>query len=168
MEQVELMERMNTLLQKQLEILAAIDDRLKGQGGTWQQANQAANDYAAANDRVAEASTAAAEAGNKAATSMGSISDSIKSFVGDKAYDRFTNGFKDGVSLLAVNFESLAQIVSNPVSAAFGFLGELYDKIISKAAELAKESQQLTIAMERVREKFGSFNEGIDVDIGSR
>jgi hypothetical protein len=159
MDQVELMEHMNKLLQKQLETLVAISDKMTGQSGTFQQVTQSANDYAAANDRVAEASNAAAEAGDKAATSMGSISDSIKSFVGDKAYDRFTNGFKDGVSLLAVNFESLAQIVSNPVSAAFGFLGELYDKIIAKAAELAKESQQLTIAMERVREKFGSFNE---------
>jgi len=158
-QQAELMQQMNSLLKEQAEYLSAIAEQLTGQAQLSRDAATAAASVAPAMDSVTESTDAANESLKKTTESSNSFTDSIKKFVGDKAYDRFTTGLNEGTKLLVVNFDSLAQIVSNPVAAALGFLGELYDVIILKAAELAKESQQLAIAMERVREKFGSFNE---------
>ncbi len=153
--QVDLMRTMNSLLTEQSETLKA----LAGVQGQQSQASQeAAEALELHNEQLKETTHAAEEATPKVSSfndMLTSAADKIKSFVGEGIFESFSNG----INLLGINFSSLANIISNPVSAAMGFLGSIWDTITRKAAEVYQELLRMAEAMEKVREKFGSFNE---------
>lgn len=152
---------MNSLLTQQLEKLTALEQKLGGQAGAYAQVTEAANTAA---DSMGGMTEGMAEMGEKAEESkgfFGGLVDSMKKFNENikSTLSKYLTPLKDGLDLLGVNFESLTNIISNPLAAAFGFLRTAYDTIIDKAAKLAEEQQKLLEAFEKVRDKFGSFNE---------
>jgi hypothetical protein len=157
--QIELMERMNTLLTQQLETQKGIASILQGQAGITREAAAASEEYARAAGRVTDSNREVESSFLNSNAAFTSFTDGIKSFIGSDAYEKVTSSFSNGVKLLGVNFDSLAQIISNPVAAASGFLMELWSTLARKAAEVYQAMLQLAQSMEKIREKFGSFNE---------
>ena len=153
--QTELMEAMNKLLTEQSEKLSALADAQGNQAQMTQEATAALEDHAETLKGVSEETSNAGTSISSFDEIFSSATQKIKSFVGDGIFDSFSNG----LNLLGINFNSLANIISNPVSAAMGFLGSLWDTLTKKAAEVYQEMLRMREAMEKIREKFGSFNE---------
>lgn len=155
------MQRMNSLLQQQLEKLTSLEQRLGGQSGAYNQLQESATGAAGAVNDTSDAMEAAAVASKKSEGFFGSFVDTFKGW-NDSIKESLTKQLgplNEGLELLGVNFESLTSIISNPLGAAFGFLRAGYDLLIEKAAELIQKQYELANAFESVRNKFGSFNE---------
>ena len=155
------MESMNRLLTQQLEKLAALEQRMGGQSGAYSELASSAEEATTA---TSDMNDAIQDAGTRAEESEGMFSkfvNSMKKFKTDIAekWKSFTQPLMDGLQLLGANFESLTDIITNPLSVAFGFLREAYNTIIEKAAELVLKQYEMLDAFEKVRDKFGSFND---------
>jgi hypothetical protein len=152
---------MNSLLTQQLEKLTALEQKLGGQAGAYAQVTEAA---AGATDAMGGMADGMNDLGNKVEENkgfLGGLVDSMKKFNESikQSLNKYLAPLQEGLSLLGVNFESLTEIISNPLGAAFGFLRTAYNSIIEKAAKLIEEQYELLNAFEEVRDKFGSFNE---------
>jgi len=159
--QIELMQRMNSLMQQQLEKLTSLEQRLGEQAGAYSQLQESADGAAGSLNDTTSAVEAAAAASKKSEGFFGSFVDTFKGWNKSisESLTKHLGPLQEGLKLLGANFESLTNIISNPLGAAFGFLREGYNFLIEKAAELAHEQQKLAEAFEKVRDKFGSFNE---------
>lgn len=153
--QVELMERMNTLLVEQTEKMNTLSGAMGGQSQVAQQATTVIEEHGEAMEKMGGSAESAGTKVGGFGEMFSSVADKMKSFLGDGIFDSFSKG----INMLGINFGSLADIVSNPVAAAMGFLGSIWDTLMKKAAEVYQEMLRLATAMERIREKFGSFNE---------
>ena len=150
-DQIALMQAMNRLLALQAESLNTITQRLGNQSAAYQDMTSAAG---AATDKIEEQTE-----------STNWLDASIKKVT--KTYDDFIKGFSDmvpdyvknGFNLLKANFTSLVSAIAGPQAAAQGFFSTIYDFFIEHAAELAKEMQKYTVALEEVRDKFGDLTE---------
>ena len=159
--QIELMQRMNALMQQQLEKLTALEQRLGGQSGAYGQLQESASGAAESLNETTSAIDAANAASEKSEGLFGNLVSTVKEW-NKSISDSLTKAlgpFSEGLQLLGVNFESLTNIISNPLGAAFGFLRQGYDILIEKAAELIQKQYEFANALEKVRDKFGSFNE---------
>ena len=159
--QIELMQRMNALMQQQLEKLTALEQRLGGQSGAYSQLQESASGAAESLNETTSAIDAANAASEKSEGLFGNLVSTVKEW-NKSISDSLTKAlgpFSEGLQLLGVNFESLTNIISNPLGAAFGFLRQGYDILIEKAAELIQKQYEFANALEKVRDKFGSFNE---------
>ncbi len=150
-EQLRIAKEMNATLLSQRELLTAISDRLGTQAGAARECAAAAEEAATANDKFNVGLTEAAPAADGAGTAFESLNEKIKRLA--------IEPLSASLSLLKINFFSLSEAISNPVAASIGVLAELYNVIIAKSVQLAKESYMLADAFEDVRAKFGSFNE---------
>ena len=155
------MESMNRLLTQQLEKLAALEQRIGGQSGAYSELASSAEEATTATGDMSSAIEAAGASAEESEGMFSKFVNSMKKFKTDIAekWKKFTQPLMDALQLLGVNFESLTDIITNPLSAAFGFLRTAYNSIIEKAADLAKEQYKLLDAFEKVRDKFGSFSD---------
>ena len=149
--QLDLMQEMNTTLREQRELLTAISARLGAQAGAAREYATAAEEAAAASDKFNVGLAEAAPAADGAGTAFEDLNEKIKRLA--------LNPLSDSLKLAGFNFISLSEAISNPVAASLGVLTNLYEIVIAKSVELAKESYMLADALEDVRAKFGSFNE---------
>jgi hypothetical protein len=159
--QIELMQRMNSLMQQQLEKLTSLEQRLGGQAGAYSQLQESVEGAAGSLNDTTSAMEAAAVASKKSEGFFGSFVDTFKDWNKSisESLTKHLGPLQEGLKLLGVNFESLTNIISDPLGAAFGFLRAGYDFLIQKAAELIQKQYELANAFEKVRDKFGSFNE---------
>lgn len=153
--QAELMERMNSLITMQTEKLTALANAQGTQSRISQDAAAAVEAHSSSMQGAGESAGTMEEQFSKLQGTFSSFTDKIKSFVGEGVF----NSFNDALKLTGLNISSLTDIISNPLSAALGMLGEVWRILTEKAALLYKDMLRLAETMERVREKFGSFNE---------
>jgi len=159
--QVELMQQMNATLEKQLEMMSTMQQRMGSQSDAYGDLNDSIEEVATSSDNAAENMFGLGESTDAAAASAGGFTESIKGMASkmSEAYDKVMGPFSNGLDLLNANFTTLVDVITNPVGAAFGFLRTLYDSVIEKAAEYYKQQFELLDALEKVRDKFGSFEE---------
>lgn len=157
--QLEIMQEMNNTLLQQRELLTAISKQLGTQAGAAREYAAAAEEAADANDKFNVGIKGLAGGTDDLGKSFDDLTGKIKGFVGEGVWNSFTGPLTEGLGLAKINFLSLSEAISNPVAASLGVLSNLYNIIIEKSVELAKESYRLADALEDVRAKFGSFNE---------
>ncbi len=158
-EQSRLLASINRTLETQIEFLEDISNRMSKQSVVSQEATSAMNDFAASNDTATQSLAGTGDVLSEIDGYWESFTSKVKNFIGEGLWENIAGPFNDALTLLGINFQSLSSIITNPVAAAFGFLTNAYNIIIEKASEYAHEQDKLLNAFEKVRDKFGSFNE---------
>ena len=158
-EQLRIMQEMNATLVQQRELLTAISGRLGGQAEAAREAAAAADEASTANEKMNKGLMDLTGGSDDLGKSFDNLTGKIKGFVGEGVWNSFVGPLSDGLGLAKINFLSLSEAISNPVAASLGVLTNLYEIVIAKSVELAKDSYMLADAFEDVRANFGSFNE---------
>ena len=158
-QQLQILQEINATLTQQRELLTSIAGASGTQANAFREVTNSAGEAAGAVNTMTESMSAASSETEKATGMWGKFTEALKGFVGDKAWTSINDAVNPALALLGTNFESLADIISNPVQAAFGVLTSVYDVVIKKAAEMMQDMYRLADAFERVRAKVGSFSE---------
>lgn len=158
-QQLQILQEINATLAQQRELLTSIAGASGTQANAFREVTNSAGEAAGAVNTMTESMSAASSETEKATGMWGKFTEALKGFVGDKAWTSINDAVNPALALLGTNLESLADIIANPVKAAFGVLTSVYDVVIKKAAEMMAAMYQLADAFERVRAKVGSFSE---------
>ena len=158
-QQLQILQEINATLTQQRELLTSIAGASGTQANAFREVTNSAGEAAGAVNTMTESMSAASSETEKATGMWGKFTEALKGFVGDKAWTSINDALNPALALLGTNLESLADIIANPVQAAFGVLTSVYDVVIKKAAEMMADMYRLADAFEKVRAKVGSFSE---------
>jgi len=167
----------------QIELTQSMDRSLKQMLETMNSVNVSTGAQSAAFSELTEAATAASTATSGTTESLGLLSDmqekvkkgtadlkeGFAKVFGASSWERLTSPANEALGLLGTNVDSLIDSLSNPLAAAIGFVGGIWDQLTTKAAELARQGVQFARAMEEVRDKFGDLTQNTSrqvIDVG--
>lgn len=160
------MEELQRTLVQVRENTSAIANNMQSMGAqsqSFQQLNQAATDASGAMKGLGEQADNTLTLFERIGKFFNDLPEKIgKTIFGEKGYATFKgvlDNVKMGFDLLTTNVSSMYDAIMGPSAGVFGFIGKIYDELITKASELAQASLDYARALEEVRDKFGSFNE---------
>lgn len=157
--QIELTQSMDRTLKQMLETMNSVNASTGAQTAAFNDMTAAARAAAPELKPVEEALGALGEAQKKIDSGFKSFSDGLEGVIGKKTWDKFASSGKEALDLLSINVDSLTDAIANPFAAALGFAGGLWDTLVVKAAELARQGVNFALAMEEVRDKFGDLTQ---------
>lgn len=157
-EQRDLTQEMIRLLRTQTESMNALQAAYAGQVNVTQQATSAIEEHSAATAKTADETERYADGLSKAAKKSESLTQKMQGWL-NKSTIPGVQGLSDAVGQLGNNFSMVADVISNPLQAALGFMSTFFDAIMEMAVERTKEFIKFREALEQVRKEFGSFNE---------
>ncbi len=167
--QIELIQSMDRSLKQMLETMNSVNASTGAQSAAFNELTEAASELKPELDSAKQGLGALEEMQAKVEKGFSSFTDGIKSFIGQGNWDKFAANGSEALSLLHINVDSLTNALTNPLAAAIGFAGGIWDTIVAKAAELAHQGIQFARAMEEVRDKFGDLTQNTSrqvIDVG--